>query len=358
MERPGLSVGNPFTELIYVAVGTILAVTLLLSGCAAAPSMPEIATEPDPVPEPTPLEFPPGAPAMVSGRIMNLTQEDYFEFTLDAEFGSTIVMTTGSTDTAGQVKTADGAPVTEYCDREDPQPPCIFLYHSDTTGTHSARNRAQANTGAESSANFRWIGHLAPGTYLVQVTAERLARGESGSYELTVEPMAATPEPHPEPAFEPTLLVIRSDAGEGSDFISEGRIEGPDDIDYFKLVLNQSFNDVVVMTAGDTDTSGQVETGQRMRITTECEGDKAWNSVPPCVWGYDDDITPPDSDRTDEFNSMQVSLNFLWEGSLDVGTHYIRVAGANGATGGYQFLLEMNNTSCPKYNKTDPVCVD
>ena len=40
---------------------------------------------------------------------------------------------------------------------------------------------------------------------------------------------------HPEPKFEPTLLVISPDSATGPDFLAPEVIEGPDDIDYFEL---------------------------------------------------------------------------------------------------------------------------
>ena len=147
---------------------------------------------------------------MVSGSIGSPQEEDDFEFTLEGETGSVTVMTTGNTDTAGRVETADRTPVSGACDALDPQPPCIFLYHSDNTGS-----QAGMRNGVESSTNFRWIGKLAAGTYYVVVMAERLDEGERESYRLTVETSDSTPEPHLEPAFEPTLLAISPDAATG-----------------------------------------------------------------------------------------------------------------------------------------------
>ena len=361
MKRQRRFGGSALRPLVYLTAALVVSASLfLVSGCSAAAAMSEPTSaelEPEPEFKPTRL-VPPDTAVEASGNIASPEEEDYFEFTLDSDFGSVTVMTSGTTDTAGRVETADRTPVTEYCDGDDPQPPCIFVYHSDNTGSRRVTNRAEARTGVESSTNFRWIGKLAPGTYYVRVTAERLSRDESGSYALAVEPSESIPQPHPEPAFEPTLLVISPDAATGDDYVALGSIDRAGELDYLKLVLNRSFNVVDVMTFGDTDTSGQVETWQRVPVTTECQGEKAWNSEPPCVWGYDDDIDPPNSDRTQEFNSMPASRNFLWEGSLDAGIYYIRVTGGNGATGAYRLGVESNNEDCPNYNLNHPVCVD
>ena len=150
----------------------------------------------------------------------------------------------------------------------------------------------------------------------------------------------------PEP---PTLLVISPDAASGPDFVAEGSIDRPGAGHLFQLDLRQSHNSVVVMTTGATDTAVQVGTGQHVPITAECEGDP-WKAVQPCVWGHDDDIDTPNPLRTKEFNSMPASRNFLWEGSLDVGTYFIRVTGQRGATGPFQLTVELNNQDCPDYD--------
>ena len=157
----------------------------------------------------------------------------------------------------------------------------------------------------------------------------------------------------PEPAlwFEPTLLEISPDAATGLDYIVTGSIDGAEEQDYFKLALRQPFNSVVVMTAGDTDTAGQIETADRTPITAECQGDP-WKAAPPCVWGQDADSNTPNPDRSERFNSMSASKNFLWVGSLGVGTYYIRVTGATGATGAtgdYELTVELKNQDCPDY---------
>ncbi len=146
--------------------------------------------------------------------------------------------------------------------------------------------------------------------------------------------------------FKPTLLVISPDAAAGPDYVARGSIDRAGEEDYFELVLGIDFNTVVVMTSGDTDTAGRVETEQRTPITTECAGERH-TAVPPCVWGYDDDIDTPNPDRTSKFNTMPASKDFLWEGSLDAGTWYIRVTGQNGATGPYELAVETTNMQCP-----------
>jgi len=145
---------------------------------------------------------------------------------------------------------------------------------------------------------------------------------------------------------QPILLVISPNSATGPDYIARGSIDSADDEDYYQLVLNRKFNTVVVMTSGDTDTVGQVETQLRDPISAECEGERH-EAEPPCVWGSDDDIVTPNSDRPSKFNTMPSSKNFIWEGSLDVGTYYIRVTGYGGATGAYELTVELTNMDCP-----------
>ena len=152
--------------------------------------------------------------------------------------------------------------------------------------------------------------------------------------------------------FAPTALEISPDAASGPDYIADGSIDQPGEEDYYELVLKQSFNTVTIMTGGPTDTAGQVETEQRVPITTECEG-KRHKATPPCVWGADEDIATPNSERSEKFNTMPASKNFIWEGSLDAGTYYIRVTGPNGVTGPYELTVETENMQCPS-TETDP----
>ena len=151
-----------------------------------------------------------------------------------------------------------------------------------------------------------------------------------------------------QPAFEPMLLEASADAATGPDYVAADRIEHVGESDYFRLDLWQSFNSVVVMTSGDTDTAGTVETEQRTPITAECRGER-YKADPPCVWGHDDDLATPDSERTAAFNRMPASKNFLWEGSLHQGSYYIRVTGESGATGAYVLAVELGNQDCPTY---------
>ena len=145
---------------------------------------------------------------------------------------------------------------------------------------------------------------------------------------------------------QPTVLVISPDAATGPDYMAAGSIDDADDVDYFQLDLKRPFNTVVVMTTGDTDTAGQVETEDRTPITAECEGDRH-EAEPPCVWGSDANIDTPNPDRSWKFNTMAASRNFLWEGSLGEGTYYIRVTGQHGATGPYDLTVELANAQCP-----------
>ena len=46
------------------------------------------------------------------------------------------------------------------------------------------------------------------------------------------------------PTFEPTLLVISPNAAIEADYAAAGSIDSAAEVDYFKLVLNQTFNTV------------------------------------------------------------------------------------------------------------------
>ena len=155
----------------------------------------------------------------------------------------------------------------------------------------------------------------------------------------------------------PTVLEISPEAATGPDYVADGSIETAGETVSFQLELVQAFNTVVVMTSGDTDTAGRVETEHGDPVTEECEG-KAWNAVPPCVWGNDDDVATPNAERTREYNAMASSRNFLWEGSLDEGTYFIRVTGEQGATGAFRLTVETNNRDCPYYFLDHPFCTD
>ena len=217
---------------------------MLMSGCSVAIAIDAWLRQADAVPDR------PGLPAVgaavVQGSLEDPRQEDYIEFAVVGEHAAVTVMTAGDTDTAGQVETAGGTPVTEPCDRERPLAPCVFSYQADS---------------AETPPNFAWAGKLNAGTYYARVTAER---GSTGRYELR----SATWDAAPEPPFaaEPTLLVIRGDAATGLDFIADGSIDAAGEADYYKLVLNLTFNNVTIMTSGATDTAGQVETELRTAV--------------------------------------------------------------------------------------------
>ena len=191
---------------------------------------------------------------------------------------------------------------------------------------------------------YRQLGGRAPAA-LIYLTAAALV-----TIPLLVNGCAAASSVS-EP-FNPTVLVISPDAATGPDFIARGSIDGPDDVDYYQLVLEQAFNSVVIMTGGDTDTAGQVETEDRTPITTECMGERH-EATPPCVWGTDPDIDTPHPQRSAKFNSMEASKNFIWEGSLDAGTYYIRITGQDNATGPYDLTVELHDAECPG-TETDP----
>ena len=297
---------------------------MLASGCSVALALDawirQSATAPD---RP---ELPAVGAAVVTGSLEHPREEDYIELAVVGEHEAVTVMTSGDTDTAGAVETAGGTPITDPCDRDQPRAPCVFSYYPDSP---------------ETPPNFAWAGKLSAGTYHVRVTAER---GSTGPYELR----SATWDAAPEPPFaaEPTLLVISEQAATGPDFVAEGSIDAAGEADYYKLVLNQTFNNVTIMTSGATDTVGQVETELRTAITRVCEGERPV-ATPPCVWGADANIETPNSERSAKYNTMSASHNFIWEGKLATGVYFIRVTGESGATGVYELGVEISNIDCP-----------
>jgi hypothetical protein len=277
--------------------------------------------------------LPAAGAAVVTGRLEHPQDEDYIQFVVSGKHEAVTVMTAGysadpaaHTDTAGQIETADGTPITESCDRDQPRAPCVFSYHADSP---------------ETPPNFVWAGKLSAGTYYARVTAER---GSSGHYELRSATWDAAPEPPL--AAEPTLLVISEQAATGPDYAAEGSIDAAGQADYYKLVLNQTYNTVTIMTSGPTDTAGQVETELRTAITRICDGERP-DATAPCVWGSDANIQTPDPQRAAKYNTMAASTNFIWEGKLATGVYFIRVTGESGATGAYQLTVEVANISCP-----------
>ena len=157
----------------------------------------------------------------------------------------------------------------------------------------------------------------------------------------------------PSKPFNPILLVIREDAATGPDFRAAGRIENAGDADYFELRIKRDFASVIVMTAGTTDTAGQLQTADRTAITTECEGTEPDG---PCVFSYDAD-TAHNEARNAAFNSMEPSGNFVWEGNLpgpaageEYRRYYIRVTGENGSTGEYVLTVDLYEGEGPKYS--------
>ena len=155
----------------------------------------------------------------------------------------------------------------------------------------------------------------------------------------------------PSSPFEPTLLVIRDDAASGPDFLAEGSIEHAGDAAWFELRLRVSFTSVIVMTTGATDTAGAVTTADRIPIAEMCGEEPSR----PCIYSYDADIAH-NGERSDAFNAMQPSENFVWEGNLpgpegdeEHRTYYIRVTGEGGATGSFVLTVELNAGKGPMY---------
>ena len=149
------------------------------------------------------------------------------------------------------------------------------------------------------------------------------------------------------------LLVIREDAASGPDFQADGRIENAEDADYYELRIKRDFASVIVMTAGTTDTAGQVQTADRTAITAACEGHAA---AGPCVFSYDADTAHNDA-RNAAFNSMEPSGNFVWEGKLpgpeageEFRRYYIRVTGEGGSTGAYVLTVDLYEGDGPMYS--------
>ena len=183
----GIPIGR---TAIGVLAAVVLALPLLLSGCgAAAPSKPDAvlleirddaATGPD---------------FRAEGRIENAGDADYYKLRIRRDFASVVVMTTGTTDTAGQVQTADGMAITTACEGDDDAGPCVFSYDADLA-PNEARNDRFNNmfkSGMQPSGNFVWEGKLPgpePGggetyrSYYIRVTGED---GSTGDYVLTVE---------------------------------------------------------------------------------------------------------------------------------------------------------------------------
>ena len=314
MERQPIFGRKACRSPIRFALALACAAPVLVTGCSAAVAASDI------------LELPAVGAAVVVGSLENPQDEDSIEFAVVGEHAALTVMTSGDTDTVGQVETAGGAPVTEPCDRDMPSAPCVFSYHPD---------------GLETPPNFAWAGKLSAGTYNVRVSAER---GSTGRYELRLATWDAAPEPPS--AAEATLLEISPQAAVGDDFVAEGSIDAAGEVDYYKLVLNQTFNNVGIMTSGATDTAGQVETELRTAVTRICDGERPVAN-PPCVWGADANIQTPDPRRSAKYNSMAASRNFIWEGKLASGVYFIRVTGEGGATGAYRLGVEIANITCP-----------
>lgn len=330
MERQRSAGRTAGRSSLRFALVLVCAVPVLATGCSVALAIDAWIRQSERAPSRP--ELPPAGAAVVQGSLEHPREEDLIEFVVVGEHAAVTVMTAGDTDTAGQVETAGGAPVTAPCDADLPRAPCVFSYQADS---------------AETPPNFVWAGKLSAGTYYARVTAER---GSTGHYELR----SATWDAAPEPPFaaEPTLLVISPQAATGLDFVAEGSIDAAGEADYYKLVLNQTFNNVTIMTSGPTDTAGQVETELRTAVTRICQGARPVAN-PPCVWGSDANIQTPDPRRSAKYNTMAASTNFIWEGKLAAGVYFIRVAGERGATGAYQLGVEISNIGCPS-TEEDP----
>lgn len=187
MARMTMAVDRLATRIpigLLVAVAVALGMPLLLGGCgAAAPSKPagaillvirdDAATGPD---------------YQANGTIASAGDADYFELRVRRDFASVVVMTTGTTDTAGRLETADRVAITQTCEGPESAGPCVFSYDADTAH-NDARN--EAFNSMEPSGNFVWEGKL-PGPevgeeyrrYYIRVTGEN---GATGDYVLTVE---------------------------------------------------------------------------------------------------------------------------------------------------------------------------
>ena len=176
-----LATRTAFGLVVAVAL-TALGMPLLLSGCgAAAPPRPAIllviredaATGPD---------------FQADGSIENAGDADYYELRIKRDFASVVVMTGGTTDTAGQLQTADRMAITKECEGTEPDGPCVFSYDADTAHNDA---RSAAFNRMDPSGNFVWEGKL-PGPdigeeyrrYYIRVTGEN---GSTGDYVLTVE---------------------------------------------------------------------------------------------------------------------------------------------------------------------------
>ena len=148
--------------------------------------------------------------------------------------------------------------------------------------------------------------------------------------------------------YAPRVLMISDDAAVGPDYVERGTIDVAGDVDNYKLLLKREFTSVIIMTTGDTDTAGLVETDEGVEVTAPCEREAP---AAPCVFSYDPDIAPR-AGRSAAFNAMEPSSNFVWEGKLKLapGTYYIWVTGEDGSTGDYQLTVELNEGSGPMYS--------
>ncbi len=188
--RPPLFDGT--LEKLLFAAGLALGIIPLLIGCSSATLKFT----------PTPLVISPDAATgpdyRAEGSIDGAEDIDYFELVLANDFNTVVVMTTGATDTAGQVEDQDRIPITTECrgERHEAEAPCVWGADANIDTPNPDRSW-KFNTMAASN-NFLWEGSLSTGTYYIRVTGEN---GSTGPYELTVELANAQCPPTPDDPF-------------------------------------------------------------------------------------------------------------------------------------------------------------
>ena len=143
----------------------------------------------------------------------------------------------------------------------------------------------------------------------------RVARTLTSGIVTSLLPGSETESPHDsDPSSEPATADDHgNDAGTATELIASmsGRIDIPDDIDYFQVMIRER-SDVRIYTTGDLDTVGRL--GDRMA------GEIASND---------------DSDGGD--------YNFLISETLDAGTYYVSVSGYGDETGSYTVVLSIDD---------------
>ncbi len=156
--------------------------------------------------------------------------------------------------------------------------------------------------------NFRMTETLAPGAYYIAVS------GESGSYSLSAELAAITD--HGDTAANSTLLPLHGAAKvqrtDPSALLSTiGRIdEAAADLDFFRIDVPRNGVDVVVRSAGDTDTRGRLLDSSLNEVMADEGGDG----------------------------------NFHIATKLDAGTYYVEVMGHE--AGRYRVIASGSDAEC------------